>query len=219
MAAELQKRHARVVEVDRYVRTLLRPGEPAWHDLLEAFCGALLKGRRVALRPVFSPGDFNDRQGRAFTQLPWVIGPRGNIRRDRLGALVFSRPAALKRLNRIVQPRLRQLLDETVAQHRQRSRRPLVLDMAVYPEPSFRGLGDVVLWVRASQAVRAQRLAKRKRLSPAQARARVRAQWPDAAYRKISDCVLSNTGSNRDLRLAVEKIWSRLLTKAAGGNT
>ena len=216
VAAVFKKLHARVVDVDRLARTLYRPGEPAWHEVLDVFCGARFAGT-FSPRRIYLPADFIDRQGRVFPELPWVIGPRGEIRRSRLGSTVFADPGALKQLNRIVHPRLRKLLEAKIAEHRRLSSRPLVLDMAVYPERAFPGLGDAVLWVRAPGGLRAGRLAAQQHLSRGEARSRVRAQWPDEAFARVADFVLPNLGSERDLRQGAEKIWPRLLAKAAGG--
>jgi dephospho-CoA kinase len=216
VAQIFKKLQARVVDVDRLARKLLEPGEPVWLEVLEAFCGARFTGK-TAPRKIYLPADFTDNRGREFPELPWVIGPQGKIRRDKLGAAVFSDPAALNKLNRIAHPRLRKLLEAKVAALQARSLRPVVLDMAVYPEKAFRGLGDVVLWVRAPGGLRAQRLAENKHLSFADATVRVRAQWPDEAFRQVADFILPNLGSDRDLRQGAEKIWPRLLAKAAGG--
>ena len=216
VAAVFGKFRARVVEVDRLAQTLLRPGEPAWHEVLAAFCGARFTGK-PGLRKICFPGDFQDRRGRAFSELPWVIGPQGKIRRKKLGSKVFTDPRALKKLNRIVHPKLRKLLEEKIREHRQHSRRPLVLDMAVFPERPFRGLGTAVLWVRAPRKLREQRLVNHKHLSWANARARVRAQWPDETFARLADFILPNLGSERDLRRRAEAIWPRLLAKASGG--
>jgi dephospho-CoA kinase len=216
VAAVFKKLHARVLNVDRLARTLYRPGAPAWHEVLDAFCGARLAGE-AAPGKRYQPEDFKDRQGRVFPELPWVVGPRGEIRRGRLGSTVFSDPAALQILNRILHPRLRKLLDTEIARHGQKSARPLVLDMAVYPEPPFRGLGGAVLWVKAPPERRGARLAAQARLSLSEARARVRAQWPDPVFARAADFKLANVGSKRDLQRGAERLWPRLVAKAAGG--
>ncbi len=216
VAAVFKKLHARVVDVDRLARPLFRPGEPVWHEVLKTFCGVRWVGRWSEGKR-FLPSEFSDLHGRALTELPWVIDARGVIQRARLGATVFSDPKSLEALNRIVHPRLRKVLDAKIELHRRLSRRPLVLDMAVYPERPFRGLGDAVLWVRAPGGLRAQRLADHKRLSLEDASARVRAQWTDDVFEQLADFVLPNMGSDQELRQGAERLWPKLLIKASGG--
>jgi dephospho-CoA kinase len=215
-AAEFKRLGARVVDVDRLARRLLKPGEPAWHEVLKEFCGAHLIRKTIAGLPLL-PADFADAAGQPLPELPWVITPRGEIIRNKLGATVFSNAASLKALNRSMHPRLRALLDEKIRLHRRLSRRPLVLDMAVYPEKAFRGLGSAVLWVRAPGGLRAQRLADAKRLTLEEASERVRLQWKDEVFERLADFTLPALGSEEDLRKGAAELWPRLLAKAAGG--
>ena len=216
-AAEVFKRRgkARVVNVDRLSRRLLRPGEAAWREVIREFCGAVPAFQALPLRKLV-PGDFLDRSGKPLPELPWVIHASGEIRRDKLGATVFTNAEALETLNRIMHPRLRKLLDLKIKLHRRLSRRPLVLDMAVYPARPFRGLGDAVLWVRAPGGLRAQRLADSKRLSLEEAAERIRLQWNDETFSNLADFVLPNLGSDADLRHGAEEMWPKLLTQAEG---
>jgi|GEM_PF-164287 len=216
VAAMFRKLGARVVDVDRLARQLLKPGSPVWHEILWEFCGAKPASKFEAGRSLI-PADFVDKHGQPFPELPWVITASGAIRRGQLGATVFSNPQALDTLNKIMHPKLRKLIDAKIKLHRQLSTRPLVLDMAVYPEKTFRGLGDVVLWVRAPGGMRAQRLADSRRLSMEEATTRVRIQWKDEEFEKLADFVLANLGSDTDLREGAEELWPRLLTKADGG--
>jgi dephospho-CoA kinase len=214
VAAVFRNLNARVVDVDRLARRLLKPGEPAWHEVLKEFCGARLEGK-YAPGHKFHPGDFTDAAGRPLPELPWAITASGAIQRSRLGATVFSSPQALATINRITHPRLRKLMDAKISLHRKLSSRPLVLDMAVYPEKAFKGLADVVLWVRAPGGLRAQRLADSKRLTLEEASERVRSQWKDEVFEKLADFILPNLGSDVELRKGAEALWPMILRKAS----
>ncbi len=215
VAGVFKKLGARTIEVDRLARRLLKPGSRAWHEILWGFCGAKLRGQHIAGRNL-KAADFKDAHGRSLPEIPWVINTAGIVHRDKLGATVFSNPRALAALNRIMHPRLRKLLNAKIDLHHRLSTRPLVLDMAVYPERAFKGLGDVVLWIRAPGGMRAQRLADSKRLSLEEAADRVRIQWKDEKFEKAADFILPNLGSDRDIRQGAKKIWPRLLARAAG---
>ncbi|MEW6516726.1 MAG: dephospho-CoA kinase [candidate division FCPU426 bacterium] len=206
VAAVFGRLGARVLDVDRLARRLLATGAPAWHEILDAFCEARW-GKRRAVRPPLSPADFTDRRGRALDRLPWAVSANGAIRRDRLGAAVFADRRALRTLNRITHPRLRRLLEQEIRNHRSRRTQPLVLDMAVYTEKIFRGLGRRVMWVQAPSAARVQRLVRKLGLSPAAALARIRRQRPNADYRRVADMTLANRGSLADLRQAARAAW------------
>ncbi len=211
-----QRCRARVVDVDRLARRLLKPNEPAWREVLKEFCGARLRKGWDPAAPL-TPGHFVDAGGKPLPELPWVIDARGAIQRKRLGATVFTSPTALQALNRIMHPRLRRLLNAKIKTHRRLTSRPLVLDMAVYPERAFKGLGDVVLWVRAPGGLRAQRIADSHRLSLEEASGRVRMQWKDEVFAKLADFVLVNLGSDAEVKRAAETLWPKLLAKARRG--
>jgi dephospho-CoA kinase len=216
VAEVFKKLHARVVNVDRLARRLLKPGEPAWREVLKEFCGVRVR-RRSPAAGRWQAADFIDRAGRPLPELPWVITPQGTVQRARLAATVFSNPAALQTLNRITHPRLRKLLTDKIRLHRRLSTRPLVLDMAVYPEKSFRGLADAVLWVRAPGGLRAKRLAGHRGLSREEAQERVRGQWKDETFAALADLTLPNLGSDRELCERARELWPKLLTLAEGG--
>lgn len=216
VVAEFRKLGARTVDVDQLAHRLQRPGSATWHGLLAGFCGCrLAPGVRLGRR--LKPHDFIDPKGKALPELPWLLTPRGTIRRDRLGATVFARPEALKQLNRIAHPPLRRVLDELVLAHGARSSRPLVLDLAVYPERPFRSLKGAVLWVRSPSGMRARRLSERRHTSLAHAVARIRHQWPDRVLASLADVVLPNLKTLSDLRRRARSLWPRLVTIGSQG--
>ncbi len=216
VAAVFNKLGARLIDVDRFAHRFLKPGSPAWHQLLQAFAGVKLRQPKSFNQP-YAPEDFIDAQQQPLTSLPWLINQQGVIRRDKLGAKVFADSAALEQLNKIIHPRLRKALDAKLTMHRRLSTKPVVLDMAVYPEKLFRGLGDVVLWVRAPGGLRAQRLADHRRLSLEEASARVRIQWKDDEFKKVANFILPNLGSDTDLKKSAEALWPQLLKFAYDG--
>jgi dephospho-CoA kinase len=216
VAAVFKKLGARIVDVDRFAHRLLKPGTPPWHEILWEFCGAKLRHKKK-MKEMFLPEDFVDKHNCVLPELPWVITTSGSIRRDKLGATVFSNAQALDVLNKIMHTRLKKLLDAKIILHRKLSQKPVVLDMAVYPARVFRGMGNVVLWVRAPGGLRVQRLADSERLNMDEATARVRAQWKDDEYEKVADFILPNLGSDMDVKKGAQELWPRLLSKISGG--
>lgn len=210
VAAAFRRLGGRVLDADRTARRLLLPGTPVWREIVGEFCGARWRGPR-SLRPPLRPEYFLDDQGRPLPELPWVLAPNGAVRRDRLGATVFADPVCLRALNRITHPRLRRLLEREIRGLRRRGGRPIVLDMAVYPEKIFRGLGDRILWVKSPVGQRAARLIRRLGLSRTAALSRIRGQRQDQAYSRCADLVLANRGSLADLRRAARLVWPHLL--------
>lgn len=210
VAGVFKKCGARVIDVDRFAHRLLKPESIGWHEILQQFCGAKLVHSH-AIGESYQADDFVDQQNQPLPELPWVINSQGCIRRDKLGATVFASQESLETLNKILHPKLKKSLEAKIAVHKKISSKPLILDMAVYPEKAFRSIGDVVLWVRAPGGLRAQRLADNRAMSMDEASSRVRIQWKDELFKKIADFTLPNLGSDTDLKQAAEAIWTQLL--------
>lgn len=141
---------------------------------------------------------------------PEVLAADATVDRRKLGAIVFSDPQALGRLNAIVQPlifaEVRRRLDAyRAAAHVQ----PVVFEAAVLIEANWLPLVDEVWLVVASPDAVVERLGQQRGLPPAQVAARVAAQLGDAERRRHAQVVVRNTGSLDELRGQVRTLWER----------
>lgn len=125
-----------------------------------------LDGDDIA-RSLYVPGSpLLKRVARAFEG---VLQLDGNLDRAALGAKVFGKPGARRRLSALVYPALLRSLRARLRTLRARNAH-VVLDMAVYLDAGAPRLGDAVALVDAPRATRERRLRVRG-LSPARARA------------------------------------------------
>lgn len=140
-----------------------------------------------------------------------VSAPSGKLRAAEVARIVFSDKSgrALKRLNKLVHPEIIAEISRRIkSSQRSRPLRSIVLDAALLPDwPALRNL-DLIILVSARSEIRLRRLAKRG-LSPADARLRIRTQRPLADYRRISDVIISNNSSRRELRARVNRLWKK----------
>lgn len=140
-----------------------------------------------------------------------VRTPSGKLRAAEVARIVFSDKSgqALKRLNKLVHPEIIAEISRRIkSSQRSRPLRSIVLDAALLPDwPALRNL-DLIILVSARSEVRLRRLAKRG-LSPADARLRIRTQRPLADYRRISDVIISNNSTRRELRARVNRLWKK----------
>jgi len=125
----------------------------------------------------------------------------GAIDRAVLGRLVFSDPAALKRLEAILHPLVRQAERAFLARARRRRRKLVVLDIPLLFETGGEARCDKVLVVSAPRRVQLARVMARpgmtaERLAGVEAR-----QMPDAEKRRRADIIIE-TGLDRHHRLA-----------------
>jgi dephospho-CoA kinase len=144
-----------------------------------------------------------------------VIGEDGEIDRRRLGEKVFNDPEARQRLQAIVWPAMRRMMEERLAALEREVVPVAVLEAAVLVEADWLPLVDEVWVVEASPEVARQRLMAYKGLSAAEAEARLGAQLTNEERRRHADVVIDNGGSLEDTRRQVDRLWTGLKERAA----
>jgi len=145
---------------------------------------------------------------------PDVYGPGGSLDRARVGARVFSDPAALARLNALVHPRIvaaiRRQLDALRAEG---YRGPVIVDAALMLDWSLERDCDAVLAVVASEAHQISRLMRSRGWDEADARARLAAQRTNEAFRAAADEVIENDQDASALLAATRSAFRRLAAR------
>jgi dephospho-CoA kinase len=133
---------------------------------------------------------------RAALRRAWgagVIGADGRPDRSALARVVFNNPRALRRLNRLVHPRVVERLRRETSRLR-RGRRPVVLDVPLLVETPLRRLVTVWVFVETPAAQRARRTARDRGWAPGEAARRERFQSGLALKRRLADVVIDNGG-------------------------
>jgi len=145
-----------------------------------------------------------------------ILAPDRTIDRRKLGPIVFADPAALKRLNSIVHPKMFTRMGEMVAAMRRGGeRRPIVIEAAILIEANWQPLFDEIWLVTASRERVIERVERDRGLKPEQTEARIRAQLSDEERRKYATAVIRNDGTLDELRAAVTRLWQDALARAA----
>ena len=143
-----------------------------------------------------------------------IVGADGEIDRKALGGKVFGDPAARRRLERIVWPAMRAMMEAQLETLRSEGAGIVVIEAAVLIEADWLPLVDEVWVVSASPATVRMRLLERNGLNEEQADARLRAQLPNNIRRSRADVVIENEGTLEELTAAVDAAWSMLEAKA-----
>jgi dephospho-CoA kinase len=145
-----------------------------------------------------------------------ILATDRTIDRRKLGPIVFGDPAALKRLNSIVHPKMFTRMGEMVAaMRRDGERRPIVIEAAILIEANWQLLFDEIWLVTASRERVIERVERDRGLKPEQTEARIRAQLSDEERRKYATAVIRNDGTLDELRAAVTRLWQDALERAA----
>jgi dephospho-CoA kinase len=132
------------------------------------------------------------------TLFPGVRDDAGAIDRHRLGQRVFGDPAALRRLEAILHPMVRQAETRFVRQARARRESLVVLDIPRRYETGAPDRVDYVLVVSAPARVQRERVMRRPGMTESRFASILRAQMPDREKRRRADFVVP-TGLGRGL--------------------
>lgn len=169
VGALLAQQGLAVLDADAYAREALAPGSPGSQAVLARY------GERV--RAAAGAGDRLDRAA--------------------LARIVFADPAERAWLEALVHPLVRQRFAAEL--ERLAAEATVVLMIPLLFEAGLEGLCSTVWLVDCDEQQQLQRLMARDRLSAAEARARLAAQWPLARKRPLADRVIDNRGGSEQL--------------------
>lgn len=139
---------------------------------------------------------------------PEVIRPDGAVDRKGLAQIVFADHTALRRLEAIVHPAVRQAIRARIAELSGR-RGVVVVDAVRLLQSDLLPLCDAVWVVRCDATAQLHRLLRNRGMSESEAQGRLSAQ-PPFEHQRVTT-VIENTGSRQDLRRQVEEAYQALL--------
>jgi dephospho-CoA kinase len=125
---------------------------------------------------------------------PEVIAPDGRVDRQRLGAVVFNDPAARRRLEAIMHPRIQELAEARLAALAAAGHRLAIYEASLLVEANRHRDFDGLVVVTVSPATQVARVLQRGGLTEAQARARIAAQLPLSEKLRHATHVIDNDG-------------------------
>lgn len=188
---------ARTIDADRVTHRVQQPGTETYKQIVQAF------GPKI------------------------LVAPGGLIDRRKLGALVFSDPAALKRLEQIVHPAVHQEIHNFLegvgkaggygTRLRPIERPVAVIDAIKLIEAGWTKDCDQVWVVTCPPEQQIERLMSTRGLSEAEARQRVEAQPPQQSRLAHATVVIDNGGSQAHTRAQVEAAWQTVITALHSG--
>ena len=142
-----------------------------------------------------------------------ILGPGGDIDRKKLGRLVFDEPKHPARLNRLMHPRIGQMVKARLDRYRRQGVALVVIEAPLLAEAGWTKMVDEVWVTVASQATVLGRLKERMGLSRAESLARIASQLPPEERLKQADVVVDTDCSLDELKVKVKELWPRLGSK------
>lgn len=136
--------------------------------------------------------------------------PDGSLDRKKLGALVFSNPDKLKKLNEITH---KYITEEINKELKSKEDGLFIIDAALLFESRLDKICDRTVCVLADRDVRAERITERDAIDKDAAYARIDAQQNDDFYRKNADDIIENNGAEAELIAKAQKYLTKLETE------
>ena len=134
-----------------------------------------------------------------------VVAPDGQLRRDALAQIVFTDPAARRKLESILHPRIRECWLAQVETWRKENHTLAVVVIPLLFETNAESHFDKTVCIACSAANQRRRLLERG-WTPDQIQRRVAAQWPIGQKIARADFVIWTDGSLEVLAQQIERI-------------
>jgi dephospho-CoA kinase len=144
-----------------------------------------------------------------------ILTTKGEIDRKKLGEIVFGNPELLSQLNKIMHPKMNEVVKTKFKEYRRQGVEVVVLEAPLLIEAGWASLVDEIWVTVAPQSAVLKRLTE-KGLSRKEALARIHSQLSSEERIKHADVVIYNDGDLDKLKTRVRELWQRLRAEGTG---
>jgi dephospho-CoA kinase len=142
-----------------------------------------------------------------------IVADDGTIDRKKLGAIVFSDPKNLARLNAIVHPRMKGMMRERLQEMARNGSDIAVLEAALLLEAKWDDLADEI-WVTVTPPeIAAERVSTRSNLPIEAVMDRIRAQMSNEQRKQRASVVIDTSGDMESTRRQASEQWKKLRSR------
>lgn len=147
---------------------------------------------------------------------PEVLQPDGALDRTRVADIVFRDPAARRRLNAILHPRIGALSLERAAELQARGEPLACYEAALLVENGHADAFRPLVVVAVPEEEQVARAMLRDGAPESQVRARIAAQLPLDEKVKAADFVIDNSGSREETARQADEVLAKIRARTAG---
>lgn len=139
-----------------------------------------------------------------------ILNPDGTLQRAALGQIVFNSPNELLKLNRLMDPFIRQAIFADIEHYRLAGEKVVVIDAPTLFEAGYQAVMDKVIVVYVPENIQLIRLMQRNKLSQADAEKRIKAQLSIETKKDLADYIIDNQGDITQTYHQVETICTKI---------
>lgn len=139
-----------------------------------------------------------------------VLASDGEIDRAKLSGIVFNNPEALKKLNSIMHPRMKQMVKTQIENYLKKGVKVVVVEAYGLIEADWVSIVDEVWVTVSSESVVLERLKKQRGLDEKEILARIHSQLSSEERVKAANVVIYNDGKLEEMEEKVRELWAGL---------
>ena len=137
-----------------------------------------------------------------------ILQTNEEIDRQKLGAIVFSDPSHLAKLNEIMHPRMARMVSEKIEVLRGQGVRVVVVEAALLFEAGWDSLVQETWVTDSPEESVIERLRERNGLTEEEARKRISSQMDRSERLERADYVVDNSGDVAQLEAVIDELWN-----------
>lgn len=138
-----------------------------------------------------------------------ILTDDGVIDRKKLAQIVFSDDEKLKTLNSIVHRYVAEEIKKACALFEEQGKTAVLIDAPQLYEAHLENICDLVIAVKAPEALRIERICRRDEISEEGAESRLAHQLNDSFFDERADVIIVNDGES-DIRSQIETVLNRM---------
>ena len=137
-----------------------------------------------------------------------ILNKRKDIDKRKLSELVFKDRKKLKKLTKIVHPKVISIIKSEAKKNKKRI---IIIDAPLLIEAGLQGLVDFIIVVKVPRDIQITRLKKKYKLAEIKLLQRMRAQMPLQDKIRLANFVIDNKGSLSQTEREVRKLWHKII--------
>lgn len=135
-----------------------------------------------------------------------ILAPSGELDRKVLGKIVFQNEEQLQKLNAIVHPEVKRVVQEEISKREEELNPLFVIEAALLPTAGYEKICDEMWYIYTEESVRRERLKCSRGYTEEEITNMMRSQPEEFVFRQLCDVVLDNSGSFEETKKQIGEL-------------